>query len=35
MNGSDERWDVIGVGANSVDFVNLLPGYPQPFGSFA
>src|SRR5262249_59856668 len=35
MSESDERWDVIGVGANSVDFVNLLPGYPQPFGSFA
>jgi sulfofructose kinase len=35
MTRSDERWDVIGVGANSVDFVNLLPGYPQPFGSFA
>jgi sugar/nucleoside kinase (ribokinase family) len=29
------NWDVVGVGANSVDFVNLLPGYPQPFGSFA
>ena len=26
---------MVGVGANSVDFVNLLPGYPQPFGSFA
>lgn len=35
MTVSDERWDVIGVGANSVDFVNLLPGYPQPFGAFA
>jgi sugar/nucleoside kinase (ribokinase family) len=35
MIRSDERWDVVGVGANSVDFVNLLPGYPQPFGSFA
>src|SRR5262245_32550043 len=35
MTPSDERWDVVGVGANSVDFVNLLPGYPQPFGSFA
>ena len=35
MTASDERWDVVGVGANSVDFVNLLPGYPQPFGSFA
>jgi sulfofructose kinase len=29
------RWDVVGVGANSVDFVNLLPGYPQPSGTFA
>jgi sugar/nucleoside kinase (ribokinase family) len=29
------QWDVVGVGANSVDFVHLLPGYPQPFGSFA
>jgi sugar/nucleoside kinase (ribokinase family) len=29
------HWDVVGVGANSVDFVHLLPGYPQPFGSFA
>jgi sulfofructose kinase len=35
MTASDDRWDVIGVGANSVDFVNLLPGYPQPFGAFA
>jgi sulfofructose kinase len=29
------QWDVVGIGANSVDFVHLLPGYPQPFGSFA
>jgi sulfofructose kinase len=29
------EWDVVGIGANSVDFVHLLPGYPQPFGSFA
>jgi sugar/nucleoside kinase (ribokinase family) len=35
MTASDDRWDVVGVGANSVDFVNLLPGYPQPFGAFA
>src|SRR5437762_5625462 len=35
MTASDARWDVVGIGANSVDFVNLLPGYPQPFGSFA
>jgi sugar/nucleoside kinase (ribokinase family) len=30
-----KTWDVVGLGANSVDFVHLLPGYPQPFGSFA
>ena len=30
-----KTWDVVGLGANSVDFVQLLPGYPQPFGSFA
>src|SRR5688500_9742720 len=24
------RWDVIGVGANSVDYVYRLPAYPQP-----
>ena len=30
-----QEWDVVGIGANSVDFVHLLPGYPQPFGSFA
>ena len=27
--------DVVGVGANSVDFVNLLPHYPQPQGPWA
>jgi sugar/nucleoside kinase (ribokinase family) len=32
---TEATWDVIGLGANSVDFVHLLPGYPQPFGSFA
>ncbi|HWF83317.1 MAG TPA: PfkB family carbohydrate kinase [Vicinamibacterales bacterium] len=35
MPRSDERWDVIGVGANSVDVVCLLPGCPQPSGAFA
>ena len=39
MTGGKPRdqaaWDVVGLGANSVDFVHLLPGYPQPFGSFA
>lgn len=30
-----KQWDVVGIGANSVDYVHLLPGYPQPFGSFA
>jgi sugar/nucleoside kinase (ribokinase family) len=33
--GPGGAWDVVGVGANSVDYVHLLPGYPQPFGSFA
>ncbi|MEZ5284647.1 MAG: PfkB family carbohydrate kinase [Vicinamibacterales bacterium] len=28
-------WDVVGVGANSVDFVNLLPGYPRQHGTLA
>ena len=28
-------FDVVGLGANSVDFVNLLPGYPQQQGTFA
>jgi sugar/nucleoside kinase (ribokinase family) len=32
---ANPAWDVVGVGANSVDYVHLLPGYPQPFGSFA
>lgn len=35
MDANPHDWDVIGVGANSVDYVHLLPGYPQPFGSFA
>lgn len=28
-------FDVVGVGANSVDYVNLLPAYPQQQGAFA
>ena len=32
---TNERWDVIGIGENSVDSVNLLPGYPQPYGPAA
>jgi sulfofructose kinase len=35
MGVSDERWDVVGIGENSVDSVNLLPGYPQPYGPAA
>jgi len=35
MSPSDERWDVVGVGANSVDEVYLLPACPQPSGAFA
>lgn len=35
MTPGEPPWDVVGIGANSVDYVNLLPGYPQPFGPFA
>ena len=35
MTESGGPIDVVGVGANSVDYVHLLPGYPQPFGTFA
>ncbi len=27
-----QRWDVVGVGANAVDLVNVVPVYPQPQG---
>lgn len=30
-----DRFDVVGLGANSVDYVNLLPAYPQQQGQFA
>lgn len=32
---SSSAFDVVGLGANSVDFVNLLPAYPQQHGPFA
>jgi sugar/nucleoside kinase (ribokinase family) len=33
VTGTSSRpWDVVGVGCNSVDFVNLLPASPQPHG---
>jgi sulfofructose kinase len=35
MSASDGRWDVIGIGENSVDSVSILPGYPQPTGPSA
>jgi sugar/nucleoside kinase (ribokinase family) len=35
MTSSAKRWDVVGVGVNSVDFVHMLPGYPQLSGAFA
>lgn len=35
MSVGTERWDVIGIGENSVDSVNLLPGYPEPHGQAA
>ena len=35
MTVSEARWDVIGIGENSVDSVSILPGYPQPTGPSA
>ncbi len=35
MTRADPTWDVVGVGANSVDFVHLLPGPPQSRGAGA
>lgn len=32
---SSGGWDVVGIGANSVDFVHLLPAAPQPTGPLA
>jgi len=34
-SGTPPVWDVVGIGANSVDFVNLLPAVPQPQGPHA
>ncbi|WP_396627639.1 carbohydrate kinase family protein [Luteitalea sp.] len=34
-SASDARWDVVGLGANSVDFVYRLPAVPQASGTFA
>ena len=31
--GSEARFDVVGIGANSIDFVCRLPFYPEPSGS--
>lgn len=28
----ESRWDVVGLGANSVDFVHLVPAFPKPEG---
>jgi sugar/nucleoside kinase (ribokinase family) len=33
--GDRSQWDVIGIGANSVDYVYRLPGYPEPGGANA
>src|SRR5256885_14273028 len=35
MAVSEKRWDVIGIGENSVDFAYVLPSYPQPYGPAA
>ena len=32
LKPSGQRWDVVGVGANAVDLVNVVPVYPQPLG---
>lgn len=34
-NSSDARWDVVGLGANAVDFVYRLPASPQPSGNLS
>jgi sugar/nucleoside kinase (ribokinase family) len=26
------RWDVVGIGANSIDFVSVVPAFPRPEG---
>jgi sulfofructose kinase len=35
MAPSARQWDVVGIGENSVDLVNILPAYPQPNGPWA
>jgi sulfofructose kinase len=35
MTAARGRWDVVGIGENSVDCVHLLPGCPQPSGPAA
>jgi sugar/nucleoside kinase (ribokinase family) len=32
---STGRWDVVGLGANSIDFVHVLPGFPEPEGWYS
>jgi sulfofructose kinase len=34
-SGPGPSWDVVGIGANSVDFVYLVPGYPARHGAFS
>ena len=34
-SASDARWDVVGLGANAVDFVYRLPAVPQATGNFS
>ena len=35
MRDHQIRYDVVGVGANSVDYVNRIPSYPEPNGAFS
>ena len=34
-DSAQSRYDVVGVGANSVDYVNRIPSYPEPNGAFS
>ncbi len=35
LRASSARWDVVGLGANSIDFVHLLPAFPEPEGWYS
>jgi sulfofructose kinase len=35
MNGPSQKWDVVGIGENSIDLVAVLPAFPRPGGTLA